>query len=82
MVFHIAWKVKGEGPYMEDFNSTLSRHFLDGIGPIEKQNWGELVGSCVCASTIMNMTILIEELGRYTSFLKIIHFSSLIDVCI
>ena len=29
-------------------NSISSMPFLEGIGPIEKQNQGELVGSCVC----------------------------------
>ena len=38
MCRHIAWKRKGKGPYMEDLNSTLVRPFLEGLGPIEKQN--------------------------------------------
>ena len=42
---HLAWKLKGKYPYIEDFNSTLSRHFLEDIDPIKKQNWGGLVGS-------------------------------------
>ena len=54
MVSHIVQTVKGEDPYMEDFNLTISRPFIKGVGPIEKQNhrggeggWG-LVGSrCV-----------------------------------
>ena len=50
---------------MYDLNSTLLRPFLEGIGPIEKQNWGRLVGSLVCATSALNRTISGEELGRY-----------------
>ena len=58
--------MRGEGLYVEDFNSILSRLFHEGIGPIEKQNWGKLVGSCVRATAALNMTILSEELDHYS----------------
>ena len=57
MVSHIVQRVKGEDPYMEDFNLTISRPFIKGVGPIEKQNhrggeggWGlGAGGKPVCA---------------------------------
>ena len=50
---------------MEDFNSTLSRPFFKGVCPTEKENWGGLVRSCVCALVALNRTISCEELSCY-----------------
>ena len=57
---------------MQDFNPTLSRPFLEGVSPIEKQNRGGLVGSRVCAIIALNRTILSEELGRYKWYQSLI----------
>lgn len=56
IVSHIALGVNGEESYMEDFYSTQSRPFLEGVGPIKKQNRDWLVG-CVCATATLNLTI-------------------------
>ena len=48
------------------------RPFFEGIGPTKKQNWGGLVGSCVCATAALNQTISGEELGRYKWYQSII----------
>ena len=45
---------------------TLTKSlFLEGMGPIEKQNWDGLVGNCVFATVALNWTISGEELCRY-----------------
>ena len=59
-----------EGSYMEDLNSTLSRPFLKGVGPIEKKNQGMLVGSHVCATTTLNRTISSEKLWVITNGIR------------
>ena len=78
-MFHIAQRVKGKGPYMENLNSTLLRHFLEGIGSTKKQNRGPLVGSRVYATTVLNQTISSEELSRYITgmFVNFIYFLNL-----
>ena len=57
---------------MEDFNSTLSRHFFKGVCPTEKEIWGGLVRSCVCAPVALNRTISGEELGCYKWYQSLI----------
>ena len=52
---------------MLDFNSTLSRHFLEGVSPTEKPSQGGLVGCYVYATTALNRTISSDELGRYNN---------------
>ena len=37
---HIASRVKGEGPYVEDFNSTLLGPFLEGVCPTKEVKLG------------------------------------------
>ena len=60
---------------MEDFNLTILRPFLKGVGPIEKKNhkggeggggWWE---ASVCAIAALNLTISDEKLSHYNHFL-------------
>ena len=72
VVAHIAQRVKGEGPYMDDLNSTLVRHFFEGVDLMENQNQGGLVGSHVCTATTLNQIISGEELDHYKWYYSLI----------
>ena len=53
---HTVQGVTGEESYMKSFYNTLSKHFLERIGLIKKQNCDWLLGH-VCAATALNPTI-------------------------
>ena len=72
VVPHTTRRNKVEGPYMEDLNSILSRHFFECIGLTNKQNLGGLVRSHVCTIKAPNQIILNEELSRYKFYQSLI----------
>ena len=72
VVPHTTRRNKVEGPYMEDLNAILSRHFLECIGLTNKQNLGGLVRSHVCTTKAPNQIILNEELSRYKLYQSLI----------
>ena len=50
-------KVKGEYLCTEDLNSNTIQAFFEGVGPIEKQNRGGLIGNCGFTIAALNKTI-------------------------